>query len=132
MATKTYGQAYTVKLVPGKALQIGDKLVTNKIQSKTGSSGSSGSSAKTVILEVSQIVDNKVHFKNQSMTAWLSNYGTTYHPALLVRNKQTDETGHVFDMSTNHSGAKLYHIRLGEKTHVVSSNNMQNFEILSN
>jgi hypothetical protein len=131
VATKTYGQAYTVNMVPGKSLQVGDRVVTNQLATPAGKSGKSGNTgSKAVILVVSNIVDSKVHFQNQSMTAWLSNYGTTYHPAVLVRNKQTDEIGHVFDMSTNHSQAQLYHIRLGSKTHVVSSSNMQHFEIV--
>ena len=134
VATKTYGQAYTVNMIPGKSLQVGDRVVANQLATPAGKSGNTGNTgntgSKAVILLVSNIVDSKVHFQNQSMTAWLSNYGTTYHPAVLVRNKQTDELGHVFEMSTNHSQAKLYHIRLGSKTHVVSSNNMQHFEIV--
>ena len=112
--TKTYGESYRVPVaIPEhrKELKAGDVL-----------------RVKRVFVHPNGTFE-EVEFENNlpGRTAYLSNYGKTYHPALTMRHVETNQQGVVFDM-THKNNITTYFVRMKGAVYYPTDASMKGFQ----
>ena len=126
--TKTYGESYRVPVaIPEhrKELNAGDNVVTTDLTRKN----------KPIVLCVKRVfvhpngVLEEVEFENglPGRTAYLSNYGKTYHPALTMRHVATNQRGVVFDM-THKNNITTYFVKMKGVVYYPTDESMKGFQ----
>lgn len=127
--TKTYGESYRVPVdIPEhrKELKAGDCVVTTDL--------TPGRTKKPIVLRVKRVFVHpngtfeEVEFENglPGRTAYLSNYGKTYHPALTMRHVETNQQGVVFDM-THKNNITTYFVRMKGAVYYPTDASMKGF-----
>ena len=126
--TKTYGESYRVPVaIPEhrKELSAGDYVVTTDLTRKN----------KPIVLRVKRVfvhpngVFEEVEFENNlpGRTAYLSNYGKTYHPALTMLHVATNQRGVVFDM-THNNNITTYFVKMKGVVYYPTDASMKGFQ----
>lgn len=127
--TKTYGESYRVPLVVPehrRKLKAGDYVVTTDL--------TPGRKEKPIVLRVKKVfvpessVLEEVEFENglPGRTAFLSNYGKTYHPALTMHHVATNQQGVVFNM-THKNNITTYFVKMNGTVYYPTDTSMKGF-----